>query len=451
MEKVPELPGRAASWALLVLLAVYAVVVHVLLQLPANAFRPEFNNGDALDYHLAALNLYQHGFQPHPTRMFGFPLLTGWIVLFDPSFRSYAWCCYVFNAVCWLGSIWLLLGMGRQMFGAHNRISLLPALLFGINIGNIVLISQPVTETLYVFLLLLAGRLWLRYLQNGLSGWAIAAFAVFCYTTVVRPTATIWLLVFIPALLLHVRQHGPALKKMAVGMVLSLVMTLGLQVALMKARYDLWVTSNIGLLTYYLYVDAYASSETPGASWSQRGKDWEKERDHRKEILRWGPIGWKDLVNDIDWKSSRFIMEQQRAATWSDHRPALLQSYARNLVSNSLGTSMIVEFLANRSEDKTVVKSAQFFGWLSRLQNALYSFLTMLFALLAGCHLFIRKRLAWFDFLALFNISILLFSAISFAQGDRFHLVFMPFAALLLIRQIVLWTKQKPENILGQA
>ncbi len=449
MEKVPQIHHRSVTYGLLAFFALYATAIHLLLDLPGDAFRPEFVHGDGYDYHVAARNLYLRFFQPHPTRMFGFPLLTGWIVYFNTSFQAYGRTCYGINALSWLGSIWLLLRIGGQLFGVQNRHSYVPALLFGLNVSNIVFISQPITETMYTFLLLLTVWCWIRYQRDGTWKWLLAAFFVFCYTTLIRATATLWLLIFVPALLLYVRQDKRVFRKMAAGMALSLLFTLGLQTAMMKIRYDLFSPSNIGLLTYYSYIDAYASAEVPGASWAQRGENWETERGRRREVLGMGTAEIGDNTIGIsNWKDKRTLMEQQCAQTWSGRKAALLRSYTRNLVSNSLAPNIIVEFLAKRSENPAVVRNAKALFWICRLQNAAYSLLIALFAAMAGFKVFIRRQKpGLFEVLAVFSASILLLSAISFAQGDRFHVVLVPFVVLMLVRWYAVWTVTSLHNI----
>lgn len=300
-------------------LLLFGVFVQIFLRLPWCAFQPDYVNIDAYDYHTAARWLYTEHFRPHPTRMFGFPLIAGWITVWDSSFEAFWKMGSLLNVVFWLLTGLLLLRIGGKLFGAAHRLSYFPLLFFGLQIGNAVMVTQAVTETLFTFLLVLSLWLWLSFAESKSTRYLLAAFGVFCFSLVIRPTASVWLLLMIPALFVFFWQKKDRFWTRS-GIVLAcLAATIGLQSGLMKAYYGVYNTSNIGLLTYYLYTDAYANvaAQNPAASWHDKGEFWLREYERRQKWIGIGPNGVVDIA---DWPAARDTMAQQCRQTWSVHK-----------------------------------------------------------------------------------------------------------------------------------
>lgn len=418
-------------------LLLFGVLIQVFLKLPAYAVHPDILHGDAYDYHTAARWLYTEHFRPHPTRMFGFPLIAGWITVWDSSFEAFWKMSSLLNVVFWLLTGLLLLRIGGKLFGAAHWLSYVPLLFFGLQIGNAVMVTQAVTETLFTFLLVLSLWLWLLFAENRSARYLLTAFGVFCFSLVIRPTASVWLLLMIPALFVFFGQRKDRFWTRS-GIVLAcLAATIGLQSGLMKAYYGVYNTSNIGLLTYYLYTDAYANvaAQNPAASWHDKGEFWLREYERRQKWIGIGPNGVVDIA---DWPAARDTMAQQCRQTWSVHKKELLVSYGRNLVSNTVSGTMIVEFLAKRCDNEAVRQRARYLFLLGRLENTACTLAAFLLALWTLSASFRQRK--WPDaiqWVSLFSVSIIVLSAVSFAQGDRFHMVVAPLTGVAFSYQLL--------------
>ncbi len=404
----------------------------MLLRLPEYALHPDILHGDAYDYHTAAQWLYTEHFRPHPTRMFGFPLIMGWITVWDSSFEAFWKTSSLLNVGFWLLTGFLLLRIGGKLFGAAHRLSYFPLVFFGLQIGNVVMVSQAVTETVYTFLLVLVLWLWMSATDNKQTRYLLAAFGVFCFSLVIRPTASVWLVVVLPALCWFFWQKKQHFWQNSGIALLCLAATLGLQSGLMKTYYGVYNTSNIGLLTYFLYTDAYASAaaETPGGGWQEKGESWYREYERRQ---KWIGMDSMTATNINDWPAARSAMLEQCRSTWSNNKSGLLKSYCRNLVSNSVNGCIIVEFLAKRCENQTIRQRARYLFLLGRLQNIFCTIAAFALALCAFI-MALRQR-KWPDkvqWLSFFAVSVILLSAVSFAQGDRFHMVVTPLTGIVI-------------------
>ena len=425
-----------------ILLGSAGMLVWGALGLFRYAGHPDILHGDAYDYHTAAKWWYLEYFRPHPTRMLGFPLLTGWIMWWNTSFQAFQAAAVAVNMACWLLTGTLLYQSGRLLFRADERFACLPPAIFALQIGNTVMVTQAVTESLYTFLLTLI--LWcMLSFQHGKRPiyWRLAL-AAFCFSLVVRPTAGIWLPVIIPALLWWLWRRKQHFIQNALYVFVCVLALPGLQWMQMKTWYHTPVTSNIGLLTYYLYTDAYANvaAAAPGASWHEKGQMWQLESKRREALIGMGAHGVADVP---DWATARDTMIRQCRQTWHAHKKELAQSCLRNLVSNSVSGCMVVEFLADRCPEEPVRQRARWLFLLGRLQNV---FSTLLLLSVAGWVFFMaifrRKWPDVMDWAALFGAGIILASAISFAQGDRFHMVLTPLSACwLAILLYFVWKK----------
>lgn len=405
------------------------ILIWAALGLFRYAGHPEILHGDAYDYHTAAKWLYLEYFRPHPTRMFGFPLLTGWIMWWNTSFEAFHAAAVAVNIVCWLLTGSLLYGAGRLIFEENKRFAFWPPAFFALQIGNTVMVTQAVTESLYTLLLTLILWCMLSFQQKKRRVYWKLALATFCFSLVVRPTAGIWLPIVLPALLWYLWRVKQHFLQNALYVCLCVLAFPGLQWMQMKTWYHTPVTSNIGLLTYYLYTDAYANvaAAAPGATWHEKGQMWQQESKRRESLIGMGAKGVADVP---DWSTARDTMLRQCRQTWSVHPKELARSCLRNLVSNSVSGCMVVEFLADRCPEEPVRHRAWVLFLLGRLQNA---FSTLLLLCAAGWVFFravFRRRLPnVMGWAALFGSSIILASSISFAQGDRFHMVLAPLSA----------------------
>jgi hypothetical protein len=450
------------AWSVyLFFLVIVGISVHAGLGLPELATHPDVLNFDAYEYFDAAKMFYTEAGRPHPTRMAGFPLLTGWITLWSSDPEDYFALTYGFNAACWLGTGLLLWSLGGRLLPRSPWLSRLPALLFGLNVGGLVLVSQPLTETFYAFLLVAGVWCWERSRENGGEGrrlkspvqgwWLFAAWCCLVYATWVRPTGFLWLFALGPVLVgifwmsknfieekLRLKQFFPLVSVLAV--LLPVALTLGWQLNAMHAAYGQWRLSNIGPLTYYLYTDAYAGGWAAGQTWEERSAAWGRERDGRKRAWGLEPDHRAGVLRIHDWPAINDTIGRRSRGTWQSRPWALAASLSRNLVSNALAGSMNAQFLADRAADPGLQTRARMVFWLSRLQNAFYSGLTVVILALALRH-FRRPRPAdWFFGLpAAFALTVFAGSAISFAQGDRFYVAVAPVAMLGLL--FLLWKK----------
>lgn len=99
---------------------------------------------------------------------------------------------------------------------------------------------------------------------------------------------------------------------------------------------------------------------------------------------------------------------------------------------------MIVEFLAKRCDNEVVRQRARYLFLLGRLENAACTLAAFLLALWTLSASFRHRK--WPDaiqWVSLFSVSIIVLSAVSFAQGDRFHMVVAPLTGVAFSYQLL--------------
>jgi hypothetical protein len=340
--------------------------------------------------------------------------------------------------------------IGRRLIGKASWLALLPAIAFGLNLGNILLISQPISETLYTFLLTASLALLLRDDGRLVSRWALAAFGCFCFSLVVRPTGAIWLLVLVPVLFRRWWLSTPDRLALLAGGLAILCSTIGIQTLNMHRAYGQWHTSNIGLFTHYLYLDAYASYAVGPDTWEQKGLNWYAERDRRLVRLGIGVPVWKGVHRVRNWQAIADTMRLEVWHTVRENPGGLALGYMRSLYSNAMNGSNIA-LLSERVPDDRVARNGAWLFWISSWQNRILTGLAGLLVVFFTLRI-VRSssgRVDWILWLAsLFGGTILLLSAVSFAQGDRFAVVLGPFTmvGVMWVISQLLGLKHRPDR-----
>ena len=165
-------------------------------------------------------------------------------------------------------------------------------------------------------------------------------------------------------------------------------------------------------------------------TWEQINADWRVESTARsKKMARYhDSISWSSLPPLVDAD----LKEQLR-----DNKMGLMLTFCRDLLSNSTASNGDVLNLIN-------FDNRPFFGFIlrgvffwSRLQNVLNSLVALLMPLLFLRHksyFWSKNRVVYWLLgvncaLSLFAV---LISAVSFSQGDRFHLVVLPLTLVSL-------------------
>jgi 4-amino-4-deoxy-L-arabinose transferase-like glycosyltransferase len=406
----------------------FAAVSHVL-QLPYNYRLPHFMEGDAVSYWEAAKLIYTEGGKPHPLRPYLYPLIIGLPQLFDASSKNTIEFVIGFNALCWLATIALIFKILKD--NTNNKIALICSFIFVSNTSNIINCWTVLAESLFHFLIIICIYFLLNYLKNKQKLVNFILFFTFLYLSIItRPTYFPLIFLIIPLFIwaIYKKYFNVFITTISLLIFTSII---GFSLFKMHQTYGNWTLSYVGNCALYSYFGAYAQVAKPDKTWSQIRKDWLVEAAFRnKKTTRY--------TDTIPWSTLPSLVNSDLKAQINGNKTGLLMSFGHSLWENSVESNINILFLTDFKNQKYFPVVQKIFFWWGRLHNivnSLIGLLIMPFLLFRNRYFLWQKSRSLFDIL-IFNTALgcatILISTVSFSQGDRFHLVVLPFSLVSL-------------------
>ena len=330
----------------------------------------------------------------------GFPLLFG----FSDSIVI-KWGLLV-NFCCWFSTILLLF---KIISGNVSRQkAFLLSLLFIFCIGNLAIAFNLLSESVFIFMLVLAVYFLHRYFKSNKHHFITIAIAVLLLAMLVRPMSIG--VVFILIGFFYSKSKAILWNKYASLIYISLAL-LFFQMLSLKRNYGDFTISYIDSITYYNYLGGKADCLKknipfiPGEN--KRGKYFNQFSSHeQKRIAR------EDLKEQLQHNTIN-----------------LSKAYLYCLYSNSSKGSYIVSECKNDKQTNYFNAFHFLFKAISKVQNILF---TVGGVLVSFYTLFRRKRETVFNrIVALMLLYVFFISGVSCFQCDRFHIVFYPLVIIL--------------------
>ena len=413
------------SLLLLILSFLVFCAVSVILQLPANCVQDWYYYPDARSYREAAEQLFVQGGQANSIRPFGYPLLIGIPYLFGiVDDRQIVVFAIFLNVIAWLLTVQLLQRIVLWLCG--RGWAWVASLLFLLSITHVVSIYQSLSETFFLFFILLALYTFVRFWQSGRSIDFMVAFGALCYSVTVRPVTYYFaILATLLAIVYFVRKKN---LRNTIAVLCLFGLTLGMQMGNMYRCYGKFTVSFIQNYTMHMYVMAVAES-------IQTGKDLvavqQQKIDYADSVLKPWPVGSREYVLHSDALFAKTV-----SRNLSNNKANVMKAMWQDMVHNSSDGNLGVTILRNCRNDQYFSLWQSVFTKLTRWQNKLFTMLGVM-AMCAVALLMLRNRkvdgVVW---LLLFTNAIagylLLTAGISFWQGDRFNAVLYPFTFINL-------------------
>ena len=115
----------------------------------------------------------------------------------------------------------------------------------------------------------------------------------------------------------------------------------------------------------------------------------------------------------------------------------LFSSLFENIIENASTSSLTLDYIKNVNDKDSYNTTSDFLRWLSKWQNILFSSIAFLLIIFLAIKVIVLKKMKIFSmkfqlFSGVTIAYLILASGISFAQGDRFHLVVFPLVLILL-------------------
>ena len=389
------------EYLLLLIALIWVVFFSFVIQL-----KPEFSwVGDDGSYLTAAKKLYlelkiDEGRPLLIAAINGFPLLFG----FSNSVVI-QWGLLV-NFWCWFFTVLLLFKIISG--NADRKKAFLFSLLFILCIGNLAIAFNLLSESVFIFMLVLAVYFIHRYFKSNKYYFITIAIAILLLAMLVRPMSIG--IVFILIVFFYSKSKEILWHQYAALLYISLAL-LFFQIASLKRNYGDFTISYIDSITYYNYLGGKADCLKkdipfiPGEN--KRGKYFNKFSSHEQK-----KIAKEDLREQLQ-----------------NNTINLGKAYLYCLYSNSSKGSYIVSECKNERQTSYFDLFHFLFKAISKVQNILF---TIGGVLLSFYTLFRRKRESIFSsILAMMILYIFFISGVSCFQCDRFHIVFFPLVILL--------------------
>ncbi len=390
-----------------------------------------FQPSDTYTYTLAGKNLYLNGFKFDARRPFLYPLLVGVPFLFSPKVEYVLIFTRFLNVVLWIG-IALLLFKTLDKHHLSAKKSGLVALTFLVNMGNIAIAFTGLSETAYVFCLTLFVYYFNLYVQRNYFFYASMSFLALVFSLLIRPASSI-LVGFLALILVF-----DAFKKRKI-LDFKTFFVFGFSVVLMLVQ--LWgmhrdfgklTFSSVGQSTLYRFQNGMAETlyRNPKTlfDWQAQSIAFRPIKHHRDSIscyTDWSVAGLKPLYE---------LVESDTKYQLNHYLPYYALAFATNIAKNTLCGSNVLKSVKNINEKDFFYPIKSFSYAVSLIQNIFYTIALFVFLpfLFINRHKFLTPRLGFFlCFVWFMGFYLAVSSGISFYQGDRFHLCFVPIVLAL--------------------
>jgi hypothetical protein len=367
-------------------------------------------HSDSYNYQEAAKNLYVYH-TGHIYRPILMSLLNGFPYLFGSSDAFIFTFGFYINIFCWLASALLLFEILTDFL--RPKVAFCFAVGFFFIVGNTAHVFHLLTETIYIFMIMLAFYFLLQYYKKQQFLWLSLSVSVFLLTMLIKPGSKFLAFGF---LIYFISAFFKNYKSIAIRFLYGSLLLILVQCGGMKYQFGDFTISYIDAPTYYGYLGSKAKC-------IEQGREYRQLNNPRADYIFSNEAHRQKEIASEDFK------DQLQNNTIN-----LVKAYVSDVVENTVSGNSCIE------ECKNVKGVHQnFFDYSTHLlfdstkwQNRFFTVLALLLAVFFLLRYYHRERL--YFFLAFFITYIIVLSGISCGQGDRFHLVTFPFVLLLLAK-----------------
>ena len=387
---------------LLIIIAIFfTLIVVFLMQINFQTYI----FGDSYSYIFAAKELYFES-KVNDHRPLIINIINGLPLLFGFSEKSLFIWSFIINYFSWLSTIILLYKIGEEI--SNKRKSFVFAILYIFCIGNFFIIFHLLSETIFIFLLVLVLYFLLLFNRRKNIVFFISSISILILMLMIKPLSIglIFILLFI-----YFKDLKLVLaSKYSVFILISLSI-LALQLIKMKNGYGNYTISYIDGVTYYNYLGTRADCLKNNIEFEQ-GKNERVVKLKNKSMMEIKLIAKNDFKEQL-----------------TNNKYNLLKAYIINVINNSSKGSASVHSCVNLKKTNYFEYFSFTFKAISKLQNIFFTILGFIFS----TYFAFSKTSKLIKFISISIIYFIMISAISSDQGDRFHIVIFPAIIILII------------------
>ncbi|WP_395063692.1 hypothetical protein [Flavobacterium sp.] len=376
--------------------------------------------GDDGSYLYSAKSLY-YDFKVDSSRPLLISAIHGLPFLFGFSILNVIKWGFFLNFCSWIFTVLLLFKIISKKI--NRKVAFVFSLFFVFCIGNLAIAFNFLSESIFIFLILISIYLLLQFYDSGRYYYITLSIAFLALNSLIKPIS-IGLVVVL--LIFYIRNIKLIFINKYSWVILFSFFLVFFQMNSLKKSHGDYTLSYIGSITYYNYLGTKANCYkkniefNPGTN--ERAKSIRQKSSH--EIKK---IAEEDLKNQI-----------------INNKFNLLKAYLFCIYSNSTKGSYIVSQTKNKKETMYFDLFYYSFKAISKLQNILFTFLAVV---LSFYYLIKVRKEKYFTVISVFILYIFFISAMSCLQCDRFHIAFFPLLLILITKFISDKTKRFSEPL----
>lgn len=361
------------------------------------------------DNYLESAQKMFHKFTGHYYRPMMMAFIIGIPYLFGSSDAGiFQWSLFI-NIFCWLGTSLLLFEILKQFVKEKYAFGF--AILPFFILGNIILNFHLLTETIFVFFIMLAFYLLVRYYKTTEFWYLSLSLSLLLSSMLIKPGAKFLAIFFT---LFFIKEIFRNYKSKSMIFLYGSVLIIVIQVVGMRAQYGDFTISYIDGVTYHNYLCSKAEC-------FKNGVEYQQINNPRAEYLF-----------SLDFTDQKKVALEDFKHQIATNSPNLIKAYFSDVKENTISGNACIEDLKNHENKDYFLFWKSLAFEITKWQNRLFSLL----GIVLSCFFLIKgykKEKA--NFLVAFFITYtMILSGISCGQGDRFHLVTFPFVILLLAK-----------------
>ena len=361
---------------------------------------------DDASYLLAAKLLYfEH--KPDGIRPFLIAAIFGLPYFFELSDNVVIHWGFFVNFCCWFLTILFLFKI-IVILTKNRKKAFINSLLFVFFIGNLASAFRFLSESIFVFIVVLAIYFVSKYYTNNDVKHLTIAISILILNALIKPISIGIAFIFMFFYISKIKSI--VLSKFGFLLIISNLL-LVFQVYSMKKEYGDYTISYSGDITYYNCLGTKADCFRKNIAYIPFKNNRTYEAVH------------------LNFHDNRILANQDFKEQLFNNKSNLLKAFLSNIYSNSLKGNVIVSQCKN-------VKKSNYFDFfqfvmkaISKLQNIIFTITTVLFSFY---FLWFERQNKFFILLSLFTLYILFISAIASSEGDRYHIVFFPVIVIFL-------------------
>jgi hypothetical protein len=394
------------KFGLLIISVLWAIILTNVLQLSCNFTTA----GDEGSYLSAAKKLY-FNLQIDEARPLIFAAITGVPFLFGCAEKWIFYWIFVVNFICWLIIVLLIFDFSKSKIGIKRAFT--SALIFIFCLGNLAIVFELLSESVFILFLLLTVFQLDKFLLSKKIFNLTLALTFLSLSILIKPVA---LYLFIGFFLFYIRHLLKILtNKYSLYLFMSCLL-LFMQMWTLRKNYGDFTVSYITPFTYYNYLGSRAQSLKDNTVFEQgKGKRY---------------TDFCKLSNTEQSKVAKEDLKKQLTTNTLN----LAYSLVINLTNNSSKGSVTISESENIEDYHFYYEIKFLFKAISKAQNI---FLSLAGILLSIHIIFINKKAPFiYKFISVLVLYIIILSAISSDQGDRFHIVTVPFVVIMIFYEL---------------